>query len=188
MLTRVVPLLLAVVAIAISVGSTPLRAEDAVRVEVLLEHAYFYVGQTINATVAVVPEGDGSVRNPVKGPLVRGLQVRARGARFMELLNERFGQHANVGDIRGRGLFVGMEFVADRETKEPFAPELNVAGRFKAATFENGLICYPSGGTADGERGDHVLLAPPFIISEAQLEELVDKLDKSLSQVIEAVS
>lgn len=115
-------------------------------------------------------------------------QVQKRGAQLMDLLKERLGQHAHVGDIRGRGLFVGLEFVADRETKEPFAPELNVAGRLKATTFENGLICYPSGGTADGERGDHVLLAPPFIISEAQLEELVDKLDKSLAQVIEAVS
>jgi len=115
-------------------------------------------------------------------------QVRTRGARFMELLNERFGQHAHVGDIRGRGLFVGLEFVADRETREPFAPELNMAGRLKAATFENGLICYPAGGTADGTRGDHVLLAPPFIISEAQLEELVDKLEKSLGQVMDAIS
>ena len=115
-------------------------------------------------------------------------RVRARGARFMELLTERFGQHAHVGDIRGRGLFVGLEFVADRETREPFAPELNVAGRLKAATFENGLICYPAGGTADGTRGDHVLLAPPFIINEAQLEELVDKLEKSLGQVMDAVS
>ncbi|MHA1166058.1 MAG: hypothetical protein ACTSP0_10840, partial [Alphaproteobacteria bacterium] len=64
----------------------------------------------------------------------------------------------------------------------------NVAGRLKAATFENGLICYPSGGTADGTRGDHVLLAPPFIISNAQLDELVDKLEKSLGQVMDAVS
>ena len=115
-------------------------------------------------------------------------RVRTRGAHFMELLNDRFGQHAHVGDIRGRGLFVGLELVADRETREPFAPELNVAGRLKAATFENGLICYPAGGTADGTRGDHVLLAPPFIINEAQLEELVDKLEKSLGQVMDAVS
>lgn len=115
-------------------------------------------------------------------------QVQARGAYFANLLKERFGQHAHVGDIRGRGLFMGLEFVENRETKEPFAPELNIAGRLKAATFENGLICYPSGGTADGARGDHVLLAPPFIISEPQLEELVDKLDKSLGQVMDAIS
>jgi adenosylmethionine-8-amino-7-oxononanoate aminotransferase len=115
-------------------------------------------------------------------------QVQARGAYFTNLLKERFGQHAHVGDIRGRGLFMGLEFVENRETKEPFAPELNVAGRLKDATFENGLICYPAGGTADGIKGDHVLLAPPFIISEPQLDELVDKLEKSLSQVMDAIS
>jgi len=147
----------------------------------LLEHGHTYMSH------AAACAGSLAVQKVIEEENLLP-QVQARGARFMELLNERFGQHANVGDIRGRGLFVGMEFVADRETKDPFAPELNVAGRFKAATFENGLICYPSGGTADGERGDHVLLAPPFIISEAQLEELVDKLDKSLDQVIEAVS
>ena len=105
----------------------------------------------------------------------------------MELLKERFGQHAHVGDIRGRGLFIGIEFVANRETKEPFAPEMDVAGRIKAATFENGLICYPAGGTADGMKGDHVMLAPPFIISQSEVEQLVDILDKSLSEVIGAL-
>jgi hypothetical protein len=115
-------------------------------------------------------------------------QVQERGAFALALLQERFGQHAHVGDIRGRGLFIGLEFVEDRETKEPFAPELNVAGRLKDAAFENGLICYPAGGTADGVSGDHVLLAPPFIISESELEELVDKLEKSLTQVLETNS
>ncbi len=116
------------------------------------------------------------------------LQVRARGAQMMELLNEKLGQHPHVGEIRGRGLFIGLEFVADRETKKPFAADLNVAGRLKAAAFENGLICYPSGGTADGFVGDHVLLAPPFIISESEVEQLVDLFDKSFAQVMDAVS
>ena len=115
-------------------------------------------------------------------------QVEKRGAQAMELLNEKFGQHPHVGDIRGRGLFIGVEFVADRETKEPFAPELNVAGRLKTAAFENGLICYPSGGTADGTKGDHMLLAPPFIISESELEQLVGIFSKSLAQVMDAVN
>lgn len=113
-------------------------------------------------------------------------QVERRGALLMELLNEKYGQHPHVGDIRGRGLFIGVEFVADRETKQPFASELNVAARMKTATFENGLICYPAGGTADGHQGDHVLLAPPFIISESELGQLVDIFDKSLAQVLDA--
>ncbi len=114
-------------------------------------------------------------------------QVQKRGAQMMELLNEKLGQHPHVGDIRGRGLFIGLEFVADRETKQPFAAELNVAGRLKAAAFGNGLICYPAGGTADGVQGDHVLLAPPFIISQSEVEQLVDIFGKSFAQVMDAV-
>ncbi len=103
-------------------------------------------------------------------------RVMKQGQKLEAALNERFGQHANVGDIRGRGLFRAIELVADRETKTPFDPSHRVHAKLKAAAFENGLICYPMGGTLDGKRGDHVLLAPPFIIEDAQIDELVDKL------------
>ncbi len=114
-------------------------------------------------------------------------QVRQRGPYAMKAVHERLGQHAHVGDIRGRGLFIGVELVADRETKEPFAPDLNVAGKIKQTAFANGLICYPNATSADGERGDHVLLAPPFIISENELDVLVDTLATSIDQVIDSV-
>ncbi len=114
-------------------------------------------------------------------------QVRVRGETAMKQLHDKLGQHAHVGDIRGRGLFIGIELVLDRESKEPFAPELNIAGRVKEAAFENGLICYPNATSADGERGDHVLLAPPFIISESELDELTDKLARSLDEVTSAL-
>lgn len=109
--------------------------------------------------------------------------VKERGAYAMKALNDRLGQHAHVGDIRGRGLFIGVELVADRESKEPFEAAKNVAAKIKQTAFENGLICYPNASSADGERGDHVLLAPPFIISEAELDELVDKLSTSIDSV-----
>lgn len=115
-------------------------------------------------------------------------RVRDRGAYAMKALHEKLGQHAHVGDIRGRGLFIGLELVADRETKEPFDPGLKVAARIKQTAFENGLICYPNATGADGERGDHVLLAPPFIISESEIDELVDKLAASLDEVLETVA
>ena len=99
-------------------------------------------------------------------------------------LEERFGQHPHIGNIRGRGLFQGMEFVADRESKTPFAPEAGFHRRFKQAAFDAGLICYPMGGTIDGRHGDHVLLAPPFIISEDQIGEMVDKLDTALKETV----
>ena len=81
-----------------------------------------------------------------------------------------------VGDIRGRGLFRGLEIVRDRYSREPFDPNLGVNKKIKRSAFDAGLICYPMGGTIDGRRGDHVLLAPPFIISDDQVDELVDKL------------
>ena len=96
--------------------------------------------------------------------------------------------HAHVGDIRGRGLFQGIEFVADRATKEPFDPALKLNARIKKYAFEDGLICYPGGATADGVRGDHVLLAPPYIISDEQLDELVEKLGGAIDKTFTDIS
>jgi hypothetical protein len=115
-------------------------------------------------------------------------RVREQGGKLDAALADRFGQHAHVGDIRGRGLFRGVEFVADRETKAVFDPELKVHARLKKTAFENGLICYPMGGTIDGVRGDHVLLAPPFMISDDEIGELVDKLGRSVDAVLASVA
>ena len=115
--------------------------------------------------------------------------VRRRGEDLARALNERFGDHAYVGDIRGRGLFRGIELVADRASKEPFAPEFLLHARIKAHAMERGLICYPAGGTADGVRGDHVLLAPPFIIGDDHVSEITailgDAIDAALAEVID---
>jgi adenosylmethionine-8-amino-7-oxononanoate aminotransferase len=111
--------------------------------------------------------------------------VRNKGTRLRAALTDRFCQHPHVGDIRGRGLFQGMEFVEDRESKTPFDPAKAVNKIFKAAAFEAGLICYPMGGTIDGQHGDHVLLAPPYIITDDQIDELVDKLDIALKKSIQ---
>ncbi len=99
-------------------------------------------------------------------------------------LRSALADHPNVGEIRGRGLFWGVELVADRSSKQPFDPVLRTHARVKTAAMAAGLMCYPMGGTIDGARGDHILLAPPFIIEEAQLDELVDKLERTISQVL----
>ncbi|MEL7081051.1 MAG: aminotransferase class III-fold pyridoxal phosphate-dependent enzyme, partial [Pseudomonadota bacterium] len=99
-------------------------------------------------------------------------------------LKTRLAQHPQVGDIRGKGLFWGLELVRDRETKESFDPSERVHTRLKSAAFDEGLICYPMGGTVDGKRGDHVLLAPPFVISDAQIDELVDKLGRAIQSTL----
>jgi len=112
--------------------------------------------------------------------------VRARGLQLLDVLKTRFAHHPNVGDIRGRGLFVGVELVSDRSTQRPLSPELKVAGRLKAAAMREGLMCYPMSGTIDGHLGDHVLLAPPFIITADEVEMLVDRLARALDQVLPA--
>ncbi|MEW5910591.1 MAG: aminotransferase class III-fold pyridoxal phosphate-dependent enzyme, partial [Thermodesulfobacteriota bacterium] len=92
-------------------------------------------------------------------------------------------RHRIVGDVRGLGLMAGVEFVKNRDTKEPFDPKLKINTRIGNRAFENGLITYPGGGGADGIRGDHILLAPPFIITEAQIDELVRILDEAVAEI-----
>ncbi|NBT33144.1 MAG: aminotransferase class III-fold pyridoxal phosphate-dependent enzyme, partial [Rhodobacteraceae bacterium] len=111
-------------------------------------------------------------------------RVRTQGAKLDAALRVVLGQHAHVGDIRGRGLFRGVELVRNRETKEPFDPALKLHAKIKAEAFAAGLICYPMGGTIDGVRGDHVLLAPPFIIEDSQIDELTEKLAGAIKKVL----
>jgi hypothetical protein len=113
--------------------------------------------------------------------------VRTQGESLRRLLEERFGDHPRVGDIRGRGLFIALELVKDRETKEPFDPALNLWLTVMLKGMEFGLMCYPGGGTADGEKGDHVLLAPPFNINSAHVEEIVEKLSLTFNSVFNHV-
>ena len=107
--------------------------------------------------------------------------VTAKGARLREQLEAVFGHHPHVGDIRGRGLFFGLELVADRGTKTPFDPSLALSARIKAAAMQAGLICYPGQGTIDGVAGNHVLLAPPYIISDSEIDMLVTRLEQAVN-------
>jgi adenosylmethionine-8-amino-7-oxononanoate aminotransferase len=111
-------------------------------------------------------------------------RVAALGAYLSRRLHETFGDHPHVGEIRGRGLLMAMELVADRNSKEPFDPKVKLADRLRAEAFARGLICYPSAGTVDGVKGDHVLLAPPYIATEAELDAAVEILDDALSAVL----
>ena len=113
-------------------------------------------------------------------------QVKRRGAALQQAMAERFGNHPHIGDVRGRGLFLGLELVADRHTKQPFDPERKLHAKFKHCAFDNGLMVYPMGGTVDGLHGDHVLIAPPFIVNDAHCDELLDKLELTLTQVLAA--
>jgi adenosylmethionine-8-amino-7-oxononanoate aminotransferase len=140
-------------------------------------HSHTYIGHPTACAGAL------AVQRAVRE---RGLlaQVRSRGAYFENQLRTTFAEHPHVGDIRGRGLFWGVELVADRAGKTPFDPALKLHARIKSAGMQEGLLCYPMGGAADGKRGDHVLLAPPFIVSESQLDEIVAKLAAAIDTAI----
>jgi adenosylmethionine-8-amino-7-oxononanoate aminotransferase len=114
--------------------------------------------------------------------------VRRQGAGLRERLELAFGAHPNVGDIRGRGLFMALELVADRDSKGPFDPALRLHARVKAEAMTRGLMVYPMGGTIDGQKGDHVLLAPPFIITEGELDEIVARLAAAIDAALAGVS
>lgn len=141
------------------------------------QHGHTYLGHPIACAAA----------NVVLDKLTTG-GLTARSGQMGEILQSQletaFGQHPNIGDIRGRGLFVGLEIVADRETKASFDPNLGINKALKKAAFAAGLACYPMGGTIDGQRGDHILLAPPFILEESHVDEIVEKLAKAFNAVL----
>ncbi|WP_374292465.1 aspartate aminotransferase family protein [Paenirhodobacter enshiensis] len=141
------------------------------------QHGFTYVGHATACAGALavqkVIEEDGLLAN-----------VRAMGAALDTALRARFGDHPHVGDIRGRGLFRAIELVEDRADKTPFDPARKVYARLKAAALDAGLMVYPGGGTIDGRRGDHVLMAPPYIIDETHVALIVERLAGALDMAI----
>jgi adenosylmethionine-8-amino-7-oxononanoate aminotransferase len=115
-------------------------------------------------------------------------RVRDLGHHLERRLTDRFGNHRHVGDIRGRGLFQAIELVADRATREPFDPALKLSQRVTTAAFEGGLACYPGGGTKDGRRGDHVLLAPPYIATSDDIDMIVDRLGAAVDSALRSIN
>jgi adenosylmethionine-8-amino-7-oxononanoate aminotransferase len=110
--------------------------------------------------------------------------VQTMGQRLEAALQERFGNHRHVGDIRGRGLFWALEFVTDRATKQVFDPALKLHERIKAAGMARGLATYPMGGTIDGRQGDHVILAPPYIATAADIDTIVERLGDAVDATL----
>jgi adenosylmethionine-8-amino-7-oxononanoate aminotransferase len=144
-----------------------------------LQHGHTYLGHAAACAGALAVQGrlhEGGLLQRVK-PL--GILLEAR-------LREAFADHPNVGEIRGRGLFWALEIVADRLSKEPFAPGQKLHARLKQEALAEGLLCYPTGGTVDGVRGDHVLLAPPFIVVPEQFDEMIAKLSVALERTLRA--
>ena len=143
----------------------------------LFQHGHTYLGHPVAAAAA-----NAVIKKLINNDLVS--RSAEKGKKLSNMLESKFSQHPNVGDIRGRGLFQGIEFVENRETKKPFDPDLKFATKLKMNAFEAGLICYPMSGTRDGKNGDHVLLAPPFIIEDSQMDELIEKMDSAITKTL----
>ena len=143
----------------------------------LFQHGHTYLGHPVAAAAA-----NAVIKKLINNDLVT--RSAEKGKKLSNMLESKFSQHPNVGDIRGRGLFQGIEFVEDRETKKPLDPDLKFATKLKMNAFEAGLICYPMSGTRDGKNGDHVLLAPPFIIEDSQMDELIEKIDIAIIKTL----
>jgi adenosylmethionine-8-amino-7-oxononanoate aminotransferase len=141
------------------------------------QHGHTYMGHATACAAAL------AVLRIIREPAMLA-RVRDLGAALDRRLRERFGDHPHVGDIRGRGLFRGLELVEDRATKAPFDPARAVHTRVKRAAMDHGLMCYPMGGTIDGRTGAHVLLAPPFIVDDGHLDTLVERLGAALDAAL----
>lgn len=113
--------------------------------------------------------------------------VKARGEQLRASLREHYATHPHVGDVRGRGLFVGVELVRDRGSKATFDPSLKLHAAVKREAMQRGLMVYPMGGTIDGVHGDHVLVAPPFVCTAQQIDAIVERLSASIDAALVSV-
>ncbi len=141
------------------------------------QHGHTYLGHAVACAAALavqqVIERDGL------------LQKVQRGAQVLQaLLAEKFAKHPHVGELRGRGYFWGVELVAERAGKTPFDPARRLHARVKSEAFARGLLVYPMGGTVDGRYGDHILLAPPFIVTDDELALIVERLAEAVDAAI----
>ncbi|MDK4734275.1 aspartate aminotransferase family protein [Rhizobium sp. CNPSo 3490] len=141
------------------------------------QHGHTYMGHPMAAAAGLavqeILKRDGLLANVIE-----------MGSHLETRLNERFGNHHHVGDIRGRGLFQGIELVSDRATKAPFDPALKLNARIKKEAMARGLMVYPMGGTIDGKTGDHVLMAPPFIVNRQDIDTIVERLGDAVDASI----
>lgn len=155
--------------------------ETLVKGSGFFQHGHTYMGHATASATALavldVIERDNLLSN-----------VRKQGEVLNRLLHEHFDDHPHVGEVRGRGLFQAIELVANRQSKTPFDPAHKLHARIKSHAMDRNMMCYPMGGTADGKRGDHVLLAPPYIVNEQQIADIVERLKQAVDASLEDIA
>lgn len=174
-----------VVAKGLAAGYAPMGAVLAHQVIVeclrdgsgLFQHGHTYIGHPVAAAAAL------AVQQVIERDDLLA-RVKSRGATLRRMLGDVFGSHEHVGDIRGRGLMLALELVQERDSKTPFPASRKLHASIKAQAMQRGLLVYPMGGTIDGKQGDHVLVAPPFIATAADLSEIVSRLDDALEAAL----
>jgi adenosylmethionine-8-amino-7-oxononanoate aminotransferase len=145
-----------------------------------LMHGHTYLNHTVGCAAAL------AVQRAIQEEDLLA-NVRRQGERLKQGLEERLGNHRHVGDVRGRGLFLGIELVQDRASKRPFDPDLKLHARLRDAGMSEGIVCYPSGGCVDGRRGDHVVLAPPFTVTDREVEEIVERMGRTIDRALRSL-
>jgi len=170
-------------------GYVPLGAvvyHDRIAQPILEKHGAVAIGHTFAGHTLACAAGVAVQRIIKRENLIA--RVAEEGEWLRETLQAELGQNPHIGDVRGRGFFVGVEFVHDAETKTPFDASQQLFLKLQAQAFDNGLICYPVGGNVDGVNGDIAIISPPYNASRKELEEIVEKFVRSAEQVVRSVT
>ena len=165
-------------------GYTPLSAiiaRDSIWAVLEEHHSAFKAGHTLNANAVSCAAAMVVIGYILDHKLVEN--SRERGGQFQAGLNKLMDRHPSLGDVRGKGLMVGFELVKSRETKEPFDPAKHASVLLERAALQRGLVTYPCTGSIEGVAGDMVLMAPPLVISAAEIDEILKILDDSLAEI-----
>lgn len=142
------------------------------------QHGHTYIGHATACAASLAVQKVIERKNLIQ-------QVVTQGTKLKQALDDHYKNHPFIGDIRGKGLFYGLEIVQNKQTKAAFDPALKINAKLKAAAFDEGLMCYAMGGTIDGKLGDHVMFMPPFIITDSHIEEILSKFRKAIGRVSE---
>ncbi|MCL4107993.1 UNVERIFIED_CONTAM: hypothetical protein GTU68_017021 [Idotea baltica] len=147
------------------------------------QHGHTYIGHPTSCAAGLATQLEIQERDLLSN-------VKTQGNNLKQALQESFNSESilsgHVGDIRGRGLFIGVELVANKKSKQAFDPGIKLHAQLKKKAMLNRLMVYPMGGTVDGINGDHVLLAPPFIIDEENVAQITERLSTSIRSVLQS--
>jgi adenosylmethionine-8-amino-7-oxononanoate aminotransferase len=146
------------------------------------EHGAYLTGQTFTGHTTACAAGLAVQRIIERDGLLE--RVRVAGAALEEALRGALSGFDEVGDVRGRGFFIGIELVADRVSKIPFPRERGMSHEIGARAFADGLICYPCSGNVDGVNGDSIIIAPPYNAGDGELQEIVEKLARAVGTAL----